>query len=249
MPRTAAALIIGNEVLSGKVTEENAAYLVRRLRELGVELVRITVVPDIEADIIEALDAVRHRVNHVFCSGGIGPTHDDVTVEAVARALGVPVVRAPELERLVRQHHESRGRTGEPPPEALRLAEVPQGARLISHAGSWYPAIAVGEIYLLPGVPMLFRLQFDALAERFRDAPFFLRALYLSEGEVAITAALDAVVARHPEVAIGSYPRFDAADHRVKLTVESHDSASVAAAAADLERSLPPGSVLRTEGG
>jgi molybdopterin-biosynthesis enzyme MoeA-like protein len=105
----------------------------------------------------------------------------------------------------------------------------------------------MGEIYLLPGVPSLFRMQFEALADRFRDQPFYLRALYLGTGEVAITAALDAVVARHPAVTIGSYPRFDDADHRVKLTVESRDPAQVEAALADLERSLPPGAVLRRE--
>src|SRR5205807_2352506 len=103
-------------------------------------------------------------------------------------------------------NHRDRDRDGVLPPEAFRLANVPQGARLISHSGIWYPAIAVGELYLLPGVPVLFRKQFDALADRFRDVAFHLAQLFLSVGEVPIAAALDAVVARHPQVAIGSYP-------------------------------------------
>lgn len=246
MARTAAIVVIGNEVLSGKVREENAAFLIGRLRELGVELKRIFVVPDEQDAIVDAVRATYRKYDHVFCSGGIGPTHDDITVESVALALDVPVVRSPALVELIERHHRERHPDGSLPPEAYRLAEVPQGARLIQHAGIWYPAIAFEELYLLPGVPMLFRHQFDALADRFRDAPFHLRELYLSVGEVTITAALDAVVARHPDVAMGSYPRFDAeADYRVKLTVESRDAAAVQRAFEDLKASLPRGAILR----
>jgi molybdenum cofactor synthesis domain-containing protein len=247
MPRTAAILVIGNEVLSGKVREENASYAIPRLRELGVDLRRIAVVPD-EVPAIAAEVVAGRSYDHLFCSGGIGPTHDDVTVEAVASALGVPVERSQQLEELVRGHHQERHGDGPLPEAALRLARVPRGARLISRADIWYPIIAVGETYLLPGVPMLFRLQFDALADRFRDSPFFLRALYLSAGEVEITARLDAVVARHPGVSIGSYPRFDAeADYRVKLTAESRDQAQVERAFDDLRASMPEGSILRQD--
>jgi molybdenum cofactor synthesis domain-containing protein len=248
MGRTAAVVVIGDEVLSGKVREENAAFLIGRLRELGVSLRRVLVVPDEMSAIDEALSLTVGRYDHVFCSGGIGPTHDDLTVEAVAAFLKVPVVRAPELVDLVRTNYRERSGLTELPEEAFRLAEVPEGARLIRSAELWYPAIAVKELYLLPGVPSLFRMQFEVLAEHFRDAPFFLRAVYLSSGEVAITAALDAVVARHPAVQIGSYPRFDAeADHRVKLTVEAREQAAVEAAFRDLLNSLPKDVVLRTE--
>ena len=248
MPRTAAIVVIGDEVLAGKVDEQNASWLIRRLRGLGVSLRRIFVVPDERDAIGEAVAASVGTYDHVFCSGGIGPTHDDVTVSAVAHALGVPVVRSETLATLIQAHHPGRRGDGQLPPEAFRLAEIPQGARLIANAEIWYPVIACDELYLLPGVPMLFRRQFDAMAERFRDAPFHLRALYLGVGEVPITAALDAVVKRHPQVSIGSYPRFDAeADHRVKLTVESRDGHAVARAFADLEQSLPEGSILRSE--
>ena len=247
MSRTAAIVVIGNEVLSGKVREENAAYLIGRLRELGTELKRVSVVPDEQDAIVEAVTTAR-RFDHVICSGGIGPTHDDITVASVARALGVHVTRSEALVALIEAHHQSRGEDGTLPAAAYRLADVPQGARLIQHAGLWYPAIAVGEIYLLPGVPLLFRRQFEALSDRFRDAPFFLRNLYLSAGEVSVTAALDAVVARHPQVLIGSYPRFDeGADHRVKLTVEAREQALVDAAFSDLRATLPPGAILRED--
>lgn len=248
MARTAAVIVIGNEVLSGKVRDENAAYLITRLRELGVELKRIFIVPDEEPAIVDAVKATFRTYDHVFCSGGIGPTHDDITVESVSAALDVPVVRSDALVQLIERHYRDRHPDGSLPPEAYRLAEIPQGARLIQHAGIWYPAIAFEELYLLPGVPMLFKHQFDAIADRFRDAPFHLRQLYLSLGEVPITAALDAVVARHPEVGIGSYPRFDGvADYRVKLTVESRDREAVERAFADLKASVPAGSILRED--
>jgi len=246
MAKTAAVIVIGNEVLSGKTRDENAQYLIGRLRELGVELCRIHIVPDELQAIGDAVRGTYRKFDHVFCSGGIGPTHDDITVEAVALALGVPVTRSQALVALIEAHYRDRNGDGSLPPEAYRLAEIPEGARLISHAGIWYPAIAFEELYLLPGVPMLFRRQFDALADRFRDAPFHLRQLFLSVGEVPIAAALDAVVARNPEVSIGSYPRFDPeSDYRVKLTVESREAAAVERALADLKGALPAGSVLR----
>ena len=246
MARTAAIVVIGNEVLSGKVREENASWLIGRLRDLGVELKRVLVVPDESDAIVDAVKATFRKFDHVFCSGGIGPTHDDITVESVALALGVPVVRSQQLVALIDAHYRDRKPDGSLPPEAYRLAEVPEGARLISHAGIWYPAIALDELYLLPGVPMLFRAQFDALAARFRDAPFHLRELFLSIGEVPIAAALDAVVARNPDVSIGSYPRFDAdADHRVKLTVESRDAEAVKRAFEDLKSNLPASAIVR----
>jgi molybdenum cofactor synthesis domain-containing protein len=246
MARTAAVIVVGNEVLSGKVRDENAHYLIGRLRELGVQLARIHIVPDEIDAIVEAVRGTYKKFDHVFSSGGIGPTHDDITVEAVAQALGVPVVRSEALVALIETHYRDRNPDGSLPPAAYRLAEIPEGARLISHAGIWYPAIAFDELYLLPGVPMLFRRQFEAIADRFRDAPFHLRQLFLGVGEVPIAAVLDAVVARNPGVSLGSYPRFEPeCDHRVKLTVESRDAAAVDRAFADLKQSLPSGAILR----
>jgi molybdenum cofactor synthesis domain-containing protein len=243
MGRTAAAVIIGNEILSGKVEDANGPYLVRKLRELGIELRRIVVVPDEVDAIVDAVAALRSQVNLLVTSGGVGPTHDDVTVRAVAKALARPVVRDPAMEARVREHYGARLT-----PEALRLADCPQGGAFEPCPGLWLPVLTVENLALLPGVPDLFRAQLDTVAGRFRDCPFHLRVLFLSEPEVAIAATLDAVAARFPDVAIGSYPRFDrGADHRVKLTVESRARDRVEAALEALLADLPSGGVLRVE--
>jgi molybdopterin-biosynthesis enzyme MoeA-like protein len=161
-------------------------------------------------------------------------------VTGVARALGRPVVRHPEIEAAVRSHWGERLTE-----EALRLANVPEGAQLIRSPRSWYPVVGLDEIYLLPGVPQLFRMHVDSLADRYRTTPFHLRCVYLSSPETAIAAVLDRVAAAHTGVAIGSYPRFDTAEYQVKLTIESKDPAAVEAALRDLLERLPREAVVR----
>jgi molybdenum cofactor synthesis domain-containing protein len=242
MERTAAAIVIGDEVLSGKVRDANGPYLIDRLRAAGIRLGRLLTVGDDPDEIGWAVHACRGRFAPIVTSGGIGPTHDDVTVPAVARALGRRIVRSPEIEAGLR------ARRGAALPEAaLRLAEIPDGATLVQTPGTWFPVIEVDGFYLLPGIPELFRMHLDALAERHAGPPFALRCVYLSCGETAIAATLDRVVAAHRTVAIGSYPRLDAADHRVKLTVESRDPAAVDAAIAALLAALPGDAVVRVE--
>lgn len=239
----AAAVIIGSEVLSAKVADRNGALLIRRLRERGVPLRWMCVVPDEIDAIVEAIGAARRRARWIFTSGGIGPTHDDVTVRAVALALGRPVVRLPRMERMVREHFGA-----SLTPEALRLADAPQGSELIFQEGIWYPVLSCEEIFMLPGVPQLFRLQLETVLGRIEGAPLALRTLYLSTGEAEIAHALDQVALAMPHVAIGSYPTWDSeADYRVKITIEHADPAAVDEAAARLAARLPPGALLRTE--
>jgi molybdopterin-biosynthesis enzyme MoeA-like protein len=131
---------------------------------------------------------------------------------------------------------------------AFRLADIPEGAELVYQPGIWIPAVVVDRIVLLPGVPQLCRMQFEAIVPSLVSRPFTLRAVYVSAGEPAIAAALDQVAEEHPAVALGSYPRFDReADHKVKLTLESRDAAAVARALEELLARLPPGCVLRQE--
>jgi len=240
--RCAAAIVIGDEVLSGKVRDENGPYLVAKLREAGVPLARILTVSDDIDEIAWAVGSCRGRFAPIFTSGGIGPTHDDLTVAGVARALGRPVVRHPEIEAAIRAHYGAALKE-----EALRLANVPEGAELVRSARSWYPLIAVDEIFLLPGVPSLFRMHVDGVVERYRGAPFHLRCVYLSAGEPEIAAVLDAIAREHPAVALGSYPRVDDADHRVKLTLEAQVPAPVEAALEALLARLPREIVIRVE--
>jgi molybdenum cofactor synthesis domain-containing protein len=241
MPNSAAALIIGNEVLSGKVREENAAYLVSGLRMRGIELRRIYVVPDEEGPIVEAVLALKSLARVVFTSGGLGPTHDDITVAAVAKALNRPVVRFPEMEALVREYYGARLTD-----DALRLADAPQGAVFERVKGVWIPVLTVENLVLLPGLPELFRLQFDGIVERYRASPIHLRCLYLSAEEVAFASLLHKVAAAFPEVRIGSYPVLKQ-DYEVKLTFEGRDAAQVNAALHAALEALPTQIVLRVE--
>ncbi len=243
---TAVLVIVGNEVLAAQVADENGPWAARRLRELGVRLLAIYTVPDRVEDVVDAVDRARRRADWVFTSGGVGPTHDDVTVGAVARALGRPMVRSAELARVIRELHRERHGGAEPSDATLRMADVPEGTRLLGDAG--YPTLMAANVVMLPGVPQFFRFQFERIADRLEAAPFRLASVFLSVDEGAIAAALDRVAHAHPGVEIGSYPRFDDADHRVKVTLEAKDAARVQAALAALLAELPPGSVIRAEG-
>ncbi len=234
-PHTAAIVLVGNEILSGKLQDENGAYALRELRALGVETRRMEVVPD-EADaIIDAVQRCRAAARVVITSGGIGTTHDDVTVPAICRALGRRLVHAPEIVALLR------ARWGDDlHPYRIRLAELPEGGEVLwgERRELAFPAIACDGLYILPGVPQLFREKIDALKERFRAPPICLHNLFLACGEGEIAATLAEAAARFPEVAIGSYPRLDPADYRVKVTVESRDGAAAEACRAELATRL-----------
>ncbi len=239
----AAAIIIGNEVLTAKVTEANGTWLIKRLRERGVLLHSVHFVLDDVDAIIEAVSAARRRARWIFTSGGIGPTHDDVTIRAVALALGRPVVRLAQMEVLVRAHYAERMT-----PEALRLAEAPEGSTLIYQDEARYPVLACDEIYMLPGVPQLFRLQLETILAGLPVTEVNIQVLYLGAAEAEIAGAIDKVALAMPEVAIGSYPTFDPrADYRVKVTLEHAEPGPVALAVKRLEALLPEGCLLRRE--
>jgi FAD synthetase len=229
----AGIVIIGNEILSGKFADENAAFLIGELRSLGVELGRIAVIPDLVDDIAETVPRHAARFDVVFTSSGVGPTHDDVTMAGIARGFDTRVVRHPELERLLREYYRDRLTDSH-----LRLAEVPDGTELVYGEDPVWPTICYRNVYILPGVPALFRRKFLAIRERFRSRPFHTARVYVMADEAAIATDLDRVVAAHPAVAFGSYPRFDETDYRVLLTVESHDRAATGVAVQDLATAL-----------
>ncbi|HKA89428.1 MAG TPA: molybdopterin-binding protein [Haliangiales bacterium] len=239
---TAAAIIIGDEILSGKFAEENAAFLVRELRDLGIALRRIEVIPDDVDEIAGAVRAASARFDHVFTSGGVGPTHDDKTMEGVARAFGVRVVVEPGLAAALRAFYGDRFHE-----RHLRMAEVPEGATMIPADHAAWPVTSIKNVYILPGVPAIFRRKLEAIRERFRARPFAVRRVYCMADEATIAPHLDAIVAAFPAVAVGSYPRFDAADYRVLVTLESKDRAAVDAATEALAARLPAGIVVRVE--
>lgn len=225
MGATAGIIVIGDEILSGKFADENAVFLIGELRSLGVELRRISVIPDDLDDIADTVARFARRFTHVFTSGGVGPTHDDLTMEGIARGFGTTVVQAPELEAKVRAYWGEKMA-----PANLRLAQVPAGAELIAADAVW-PVVAYQNVYILPGVPALFRRKFLQIRERFRSTPVAVARVYASADEGELAPHLDAVVAAFPAVKVGSYPRFDEKDFRVLLTLESTDLAAVTGAA------------------
>jgi molybdenum cofactor synthesis domain-containing protein len=240
MPKTAGIILVGNEILSGKIVDANASYLCRELRALGVEVRRISVIPD-EVDVIAA-EVARFAAGYdvVFTSGGVGPTHDDVTVEGVARAVGVRVVRHPALVAILEAYYRDALTEA-----ALKMAEIPEGAELLADGAVRFPTILMRNVYILPGVPEIFRRKFEALRERFRDQPIFLRNVFVSVGEGSIADHLNALVREYPALLCGSYPEFSNPEYKVKITLESRDLAFLDRALAELLKRLPAESVVR----
>ena len=239
---TAAIVVIGNEILSAKVVDENGPWLARELRSLGVDLRRIETVPDEVPVIVDSLKRALGSARWVFTSGGIGPTHDDVTVAAVAQCFGRRVVPDERILSSLRAHFGERLNAAR-----RRLAEVPEGAAIDWCPGSLFPLISVENVAVLPGPPVLFREGFARIRDRYRAAPIFTRALYFNIGEGSLAEHLDAAVAEFPAVAIGSYPRFDDADYRVKVTFDGRDEEDVWRAAAFVRARVPADTVLREE--
>lgn len=242
MARTAGIVLIGNEILSGKIADANAAYLCRELRGLGMDVRRISVIPDEVDGIAAEVRDFSARYDVVFTSGGVGPTHDDVTIEGVARGLGVSVVRHPALVALLDRYY--RGQLTE---ARLKMAEVPDGAELIASERLNFPAVLARNVYVLPGVPEIFRQKFDALRERFRESPYLLCNVFVSIGEGTLADHLNSLLAGYPDLLLGSYPEFANADYKVKVTLESKDAVYLDRAVTELLRSLPAPAVVRVE--
>ncbi len=203
---TAAVLVIGDEILSGRTKDKNIGYIAEYLTNIGIDLREVRVVPDIEAEIVAAVNALRTRYDHVFTTGGIGPTHDDITADSVAKALGVPIDVDPRavamlLERIPEdQLNEAR----------LRMARIPEGATLIENPVSKAPGFTIGNVHVMAGVPAIMQAMLDALAPRLATGRKMLSrsvSAGLKEGDIA--AGLGAVQAAYPDVSMGSYPAFD----------------------------------------
>lgn len=226
---TAALLIIGDEILTGKFADENGPWLVSRLRALGCDTRRLVVVPDLVDEIADEVARAR-SFDHVITTGGVGPTHDDVTFEGVAKGLARPLVVAPELVALL-------SRAGLPAIDTnLRMCRIPAGYTL-ERVRSPFPVVRAGNTWVFPGVPALLRRQFDDVAEAFRGVPPATARRTTRRREVDVAPALTAVAARFPTVTIGSYPRWGEglAEEELVLTLESRDADALAAAVAALD--------------
>ncbi len=243
--RTCAMVVVGNEILSGKVQDSNAYFAARELRKLGVELRRIAVVPDeIPAIVVEVAHCAK-TFDFVLTSGGVGPTHDDITIEAVANAFGRKVVIDPDLKLIVERYFSSGLNAA-----GIKMAQVPEGAVLIAAGAAGdvrFPTVQLENVYVLPGIPQIFEAKLTALAGRFATDPYFINAIYSSAGEGLLAEHLNHCLKLYPELLLGSYPRIGNAEYRVKLTLESKDRDYLKRAFDYLLGLLPKDVVVKTE--
>jgi molybdenum cofactor synthesis domain-containing protein len=235
---TAAMLVIGDEILSGRTRDSNMHHLAGRLTEAGIDLREARMVPDLEARIVAALDELGGAHDHVFTSGGIGPTHDDITADAVGRAFGVPVGVREDARALLERHYAPRGI--ELNAARLRMARVPEGATLIDNPVSAAPGFTIGNVHVMAGVPAIFEAMLAGVLPTLRGGrPLLSRALRVDRGEGDIAAPLSEAVAAHPDLSFGSYP-FQTGEGRfgVNVVVRGPDEARLEEAEAMLRRAL-----------
>jgi len=243
MPRTAAALVIGNEILSGKIADTNTTFLARGLFELGIELRRVVVCPDEVETIGSELSELREKYDMVFTSGGVGPTHDDVTIEGVAASFESPVVQSEAVAKLIRHYY------GERTTDAhLRMANMPEGAEMIRSSDAPWPTVVIDNVFVLPGVPEIFELKFTDLRKRLdQGQEFHSQAVFTLSGEGEIASLLERIAEAFPGVMVGSYVKWKAEDYRTKVTFDGNDAQAVGQAADMLIGELAPALFVRRE--
>ena len=228
----ACLLVIGNEVLSGRTQDLNIKFIATRLGEIGIPLREVRVIPDVPETIITTVNTVRAQFDHVFTTGGIGPTHDDITSECISAAFGVPWEIHPEAFARMERHY----KPGEFNAARQRMATMPRGATLIDNAISIAPGFTIGNVHVMAGVPRIMQSMFNALAPSLVGGPPIIsravHAVGLLEGAVA--AGLSAVQDKYPELDLGSYPYYRATGNGVALVAKGPDPASCEAAIAEV---------------
>jgi molybdenum cofactor synthesis domain-containing protein len=232
---TAAMIVIGDEILSGRTQDTNLNYLARFLGALGIELKEARIVRDAETDIVAAVNALRSAHDYVFTTGGIGPTHDDITADAIAKAFNVPIDYDAEALALMAPRY----KPGEFNEMRRRMARIPVGAKLIKNSVSAAPGFQIENVFVMAGVPMIMRAMLEDVAPRLRrGAPVHACTITAQIAEGRIAAALAAIQIAHPTVAIGSYPFVRENGPGVQLVVRGRDAGQVAAAADSVENAL-----------
>ena len=233
---TAGLLVIGDEILSGRTQDRNIAQVATWLNLQGIRLSEVRVVPDVIPRIAEAVNALRAENDYLFTTGGIGPTHDDMTVDAIAAALGVPVVVHPKARAALESYYASRGGISE---ARLRMARVPEGAELIENKMSGAPGIRVGNIFILAGVPHIATLMLEALAGTLEGGkPLVSRTIGCWTPESEVADILREVEGRHDDCQIGSYPFFREGRVGADFVIRSTDEAALDACVEDLVATL-----------
>jgi molybdenum cofactor synthesis domain-containing protein len=245
---TAAVLVIGDEILSGRTQDKNVAQIATWLDVQGIRLREVRIVPDVEAEIVDALTALRARYDYVFTTGGIGPTHDDITVDAVAKALGVAVVIHPQARAILERYYTARG--SELTEARLRMARVPAGAELIPNRMSGAPGIRIGNLFVMAGVPHITAGMLDALTGELEGgAPLVAHTIGAWAPESEVAEILRTAEATHTGVAVGSYPFFRDGRTGANFVIRSIDADTVAACVAAVTRGLEVAGYAVTDGG
>ena len=230
---TAAMLAIGDELLSGRTKDKNIGHLADVMTMSGIDLKEVRIVADEEEDIVEALNALRKRYDYVFTSGGIGPTHDDITADAVSAAFGLPCEHDAEAMRLLGDMY--RTREMEFTDARKRMARMPRGAAHIANPVSVAPGFIVDNVYVMAGVPQVFQAMLDNIIPTLKTGSKILsHAVSSPYGEGDIGTLLANVQKAHPETSIGSYPRYDGKKFSTEIVVRARDIAAVDAAAQDV---------------
>lgn len=240
---TAAVLVIGDEILSGRTHDRNINYIAAHCTRVGIRLIEVRVIADDESAIVEAVNALRARYTYLFTTGGIGPTHDDITADAVAKAMGVPIDHDPRAVELLTAYFARRG--VEATSARMRMARIPFGGELITNAVSVAPGFMIGNVIVLAGVPEVMQVMLDDITPRLRTGAKMITAtiqLFRPEGDVADLFA--AHQQAFPDVAMGSYPSFAEGRVSTQLVLRSTDSSLLKRAREELEQHLAARSLL-----
>ena len=225
----ACVIIIGNEVLSGRTKDANLAFLGERLNEIGVRLLEARVIADDTQIIIDTVNDCRARFDYVFTTGGIGPTHDDITSAAIAKAFGLPLIRDPDALALLQQHYDNPEDLNE---QRLKMCEMPEGAILIDNPISRAPGYQIGNVFVLAGVPVVMRAMFESLKHRLVGGlPMLSKTVIAYIGEGILAGGLGEVQEAHASVEIGSYPFFRDGKLGAALVLRGTDEAALGVAA------------------
>ncbi|UCF87668.1 MAG: competence/damage-inducible protein A [Nitrospiraceae bacterium] len=240
--KTAGIIIIGNEILTGKVHDENSFFLTSELWSLGVQVKRVSIIPDEISVIAREVIEFSNAFTYVFTTGGVGPTHDDVTMKGIAQGFGVRLVQNPEIKNVLDTKFGSTSNDS-----VLKMADLPDKAEVIFHQKMRFPVVAYKNIYIFPGIPEYLRSKFSLIKNRFISSPFYLKRIFLNIHESEIAGILSDVLSEHNNVSIGSYPVVGDQDYRVVVTLESKISDSLNNAFNDLKEKLPEGIIVREE--
>jgi molybdenum cofactor synthesis domain-containing protein len=232
---TAAFLVIGDEILSGRTKDKNIGFLADYLTALGIDLSEVRIVPDVQAEIVGAVNALRTKYTYVFTSGGIGPTHDDITAEAVAAAFDVPLNLDPRAVAIMEKHYPP----GQFTPARQRMARIPEGADLIENKVSKAPGFRIGNVHVMAGVPAIMQAMMDAVAPTLQTGKKMLsETVAANMPESRIAERLAAIQDAHPETLIGSYPKATDGKFTTQIVIRSRDETILAAAAQDVARAV-----------